>query len=101
MAVISERRSEPRTLVHQPWNVRIESRLFTHRLAQVVDYSLSGMRLVLDGEWVLQPGDQVDINYIGTSFACSTAVCWSSKTNGQTEIGVQLLNDSLPVHQVA
>lgn len=98
MVVTSERRSEPRNSVHQLWNVRVESRLFTHQLAQVLDYSTSGMRLALDGAWTLQPGDQLDIHYLGTHFSRSTSVCWSSAMDGQTVIGVQILNDSLGVH---
>jgi hypothetical protein len=101
VTVTPERRSEPRTTVHQSWNVRVESRLFAHRLGQVVDYSPSGMRLILDGAWALHPGDQIDIHYLGTSFSCLTAVCWSSEKNGQTVIGVQLLNDLLQEHQAA
>lgn len=93
MAVTPERRSEPRSTVHQVWNVRVECRAFSNQLCQVVDYSPSGMKLVLDGAWDLHPKDQIQMHYLGVGFSCTTSVCWSTQMNNQTLIGVQVMND--------
>ena len=93
MAVTPERRSEPRSTVHQVWNVRFECREFAIRICQVVDYSPSGMKLALDGSWDLYLRDQIQMHYLGTSFSCTTSVCWSTQMNNQTLIGVQVMND--------
>ena len=49
MGIRQERRGEPRTELHRIWTVSVESHRFGHCRAQMLDYSASGMRLLLDG----------------------------------------------------
>jgi hypothetical protein len=99
MSIREERRCEPRTELYRIWTVSVESNLFGHRRAQMLDYSASGMRLALDAGSTLRPGEQLEIHYPGTGFSYRAAVAWCRQDNTQTIVGACLLEVASAVRQ--
>lgn len=92
MGIRQERRGEPRTELHRIWTVSVESHRFGHCRAQMLDYSASGMRLLLDGGSAVQPGEQLEIHYPGTGLSYLTAVAWCRQDGRQVMVGARLLD---------
>jgi hypothetical protein len=92
-----ERRSEPRSELHRIWNVSVESELVGHRMAQVLDYSPSGMRLAVDGVAELKAGERLEIHYPGTNFSYVTTVAWCRQKHRKTIVAARLVSSSTPV----
>jgi hypothetical protein len=92
MSIREERRCEPRTELYRIWTVSVESNLFGHRRAQMLDYSASGMRLLLDGGSAFRPGEQLEIHYPGTGLSYLTAVAWCRQDGRQVMVGARLLH---------
>lgn len=91
MSIREERRCEPRMELHRNWIVCVESDRFRHRRAQLLDYSASGMRLALEGDHGLRPGERLEIHHPGTRATYLATVAWSQQEHRQTLIGAQLL----------
>lgn len=91
MSIRDERRGEPRTELHRLWAVCVESDGFRHRRAQLLDYSESGMRLALEGDSSLRPGQRLKIHNPGTRVSYLATVAWSQQENNQTLAGAQLI----------
>lgn len=99
MSIREERRCEPRTQLHRNWIVCVESDRFRHRRAQLLDYRASGMRLALEGENELRPGERLEIHHPGTSVTYLATVAWSQQEHRQTLVGAQLLEPAPSMRQ--
>lgn len=97
MQIHEERRLEPRSELHRIWNVSVESEIVGHRMAQVLDYSPSGMRLAVDGVAALKAGERLEIHYPGTNFSYVTTVAWCRQKHHKTLIGARLVATCTPL----
>lgn len=94
-----ERRSEPRSTLHRSWNVSVDSEMFGSRLAQVLDYSPSGIRLSLAAVSGLEPGTRLVIHHPGTSCAYVATVAWCRHQNRTTIAGAHLVTSASAMPQ--
>jgi hypothetical protein len=94
-----ERRSEARSTLHRTWNVSIESEVFGVRVARVLDYSPSGIRLSLEAVSKLEPGAQLKIHHPGTHCSYTATVAWSQQQHRAILVGARLLEAAAEVQQ--
>jgi hypothetical protein len=94
-----ERRSEARSTLHRTWNVSIESEAFGFRLARVLDYSPSGIRLSLETLSKLEPGARLKIHHPGTNCSYTATVAWSQQQHRAILVGARLLETAAAVQQ--
>lgn len=100
MDIEDERRSEARSTLHRTWNVSIESEaLFGFRLARVLDYSPSGIRLSLETLSKLEPGARLKIHHPGTNCSYTATVAWSQQQHRAILVGARLLETAAAVQQ--
>lgn len=69
------------------------------RLARVLDYSQSGIRLSLTEDTSLRPGERLEIHHPGTNASYVATVTWLKQKPGQTIIGARLTNETLAARQ--
>ena len=96
MDIHDERRSEARLALHRTWNVSVESDVLGSRVAQVLDYSPSGIKLSLAAVSGLKPGSRLAIHHPGTSCSYVATVAWCRQQHSTTLVGAQLVQTAQP-----
>ena len=99
MDIQDERRSEDRSTLHRTWNVSVECEVFGSRLAQVLDYSPSGIKLSLASISGLEPGTRLEIHHPGTSCCYVATVTWCQQQHNTTLLGAQLVDTTVVMSQ--
>ena len=83
-----DRRPEPRTELHRRWNVTVEAALVGPQQGRILDYSASGMKLLVDGSFAVQVGDVLKVSYPGADVNYSATVVWHRHQDHDTLMGI-------------
>jgi hypothetical protein len=83
-----DRRPELRTELHRRWQVTVEADLLRPQQGRILDYSPSGMKLLVDGSFAVQVGDVLKVSYPGADVNYEATVVWLRHHDHDTLMGV-------------
>ena len=83
-----DRRPEPRTELHRRWHVTVEAALLGPEQGRILDYSASGMKLLVDGSFAVQVGDVLKVSCPGADVNYEATVVWRRHRDHDTLMGI-------------
>ena len=90
-----ERRTEPRLSVNEECIVKVIGDCIGECVAQILDYSKSGLSLILNSSVLLASGDEIEVHRLGTHSSTSLTIAWSSISGQQLILGGYCLSDRI------
>ena len=82
-----EQRKEPRFSFNKAWTVKVIGDYVGECSAQILDYSKSGLSLLIDSSVPLANGAKLEVQHWETKASSFLTIAWSSISNDQTIAG--------------